>query len=188
MPRGATKQTKTKFSWIVREMQSYFLKGGPLGGGSAGAVSGLLAIGLLRKVIGYSQLESEKAVELNGGLQTAGKKLDELAWADGEVFKAYLAEKTEASQLKICEIPLAIAGVQLDLMKIATWLADHGSKQMTSDARSAQELIQAGFFAAMEMARGNVSLVNDKAQQDVIRDRLEESLDEFVKANQGKVK
>lgn len=174
---------KKSFEKNLREITGLLGKGQLLGGGTAAGLAGLIAIGLLDKVVGYAEISTDKRKEFFGQLEQAKRELTDLSWVDGEVFAKFMADQNDpVHRVSICEIPLKIARIQLGLMETALWLADNGNPKLASDALVAQELIQAGFFGGLEMVRGNLCNLN-KEDKDSFLKRIDRAINKFGQIN-----
>jgi len=153
------------------------------GGGSASALAGAMAAGLVNKVclltIGkdkYKKVEKQ----FNELKQESTKLQKDLLALVEEDKKAYLeVVKTKGSQKatkKAAEVPLATAKKSLMVLKMAGYVAEHGNQNLRSDAFCALELATAAVYGALENVRANLPYLKDEADLNQLKEEIDKIL------------
>ena len=147
------------------------------GGGSAAALAGALAAGLVQMVCGMPKTRSGLALERSRldqaghAAQRAGARLRALVDEDSAAYDAVVAayrlpkqsdaEKSArraaiaAAMRRATDVPLETAERCLELMAAAHAAADDGTPNARSDARTGAALAWAGLIGALENVRIN---------------------------------
>ena len=151
------------------------------GGGSASALAGAMAAGLVVKVAELT-LGKEKYKERQGDFEKiraeAREKLTKLTKLIEEDTKAYRqVVKTKFSQPAVkyaAKVPLETAQVSLTVLKMASVAAKYGNQNCRSDALCAIKLATAAIDGALENVRANLPFIKDKKFCQKLKDQIEE--------------
>ncbi len=161
------------------------------GGGSASAMAGAMAAGLVNKVclltVGkekYKDVE-KRFCQLNRKAEELQKELLQLAKKDEEAFLEVMRTKgSEKAIKKAAEVPLKTAKNSLEVLEMACYASEHGNQNLRSDAFCAIELATAAVYGALENVRVNLPLIKDERFQGDLRDKV----DKILNGTEGLVK
>ena len=176
------KNKQADYRRLLADLEPFFAKGEPLGGGAAAAIAGLLVVNLLKRVVTYSRLESRQEKKFRTQLAQIVTRLTALGWEDGLAFKRYLANRQDpARQEAICAVPLEIALILNKLAEMSVKILKVSAESMQSDAWVAQSLLGASFRGALVMGRQNLPLVASMEQRQTWTTRLAIAQRNFAK-------
>jgi len=154
------------------------------GGGSASAMAGAMAAGLVRKVclltIGKKKYQkvTERFSQLNQEAEELQKALIQLAKKDEEAFLEVMKTKgSEKAVKKAAEVPLETARRSLAVLKMANYASKHGNQNLRSDAFCALELATAAVYGALENVRVNLPFIQDEAYLRDLKNQIDEVLE-----------
>lgn len=150
------------------------------GGGSASALAGAMAAGLVNKVclltIGKDKYKGFEE-QFNELKRESTKLQKDLLVLVDEDKKAYLeVVKTKGSQKatkKAAEVPLETAKKSLAVLKMAVFASEYGNQNLRSDAFCAVELATAAIYGALENVRANLPYLKDEEYLVKLKDEIE---------------
>lgn len=160
------------------------------GGGSAAALTGAVAAGLLSMVIAYSDSGKPEVASAAGKIAGIRKKLSGLVDKDIKAYKKVIelrrkmraaGKKTKGGREKIAKalkdataIPLEIAEDAYCGLEISVNLIKSANMNLISDTLSAAILFAASFEAARQNVKINLKSYTDKKQKAAIIKKLEQ--------------
>lgn len=161
------------------------------GGGSASAMAGAMAAGLVNKVclltIGkkkYQEVE-KRFSQLNQQAEELQKELLQLVKEDEKAFLEVMKTKgSDKAVKKAAEVPLETARKSLAVLKMACYASEHGNQNLRSDAFCAIELATAAVYGALENVRVNLPFIKDEPYLRDLRDKV----DQVLNGNESLVK
>ncbi len=187
--------TKKLIDHTIEEFASELASSSPApGGGSVGALCGVLAASLVSMVASltvgkekYAAAE-EKMHQLLRDSAKLREELQKLVDKDAEAFTGFMdamrlpketaEEKTERSQAmqealrNSCVVPLRIAELTLEIADLAAVAAEEGNSNAVTDAGVAARLCEAAFFAGSYNVRVNLLSVKDEDFKKSAADKL----------------
>ncbi len=138
------------------------------GGGSAAALTGAMAVGLISMVANYSlgRKSNTKAVEkrLNSILaqsEPIRKRLLELTSLDSEAYLKVTAARSQDKKAQrqaaksACAVPQEVCNLCYKAVRLTPYLAEKGNPYLLSDVEVALELLLSAFYGARIMVRIN---------------------------------
>ncbi len=187
--------TKKLIDHTIEEFASELASSSPApGGGSVGALCGVLAAGLVSMVASltvgkekYAAVE-ENMQQLINNAEKLRKELQVLVDKDAEAFNGFMAamklpketteEKIKRSQAmqealrNSCVVPLRIAELTLEIANLAAIAAEEGNSNAVTDAGVAARLCEAAFFAGSYNVRINLLSLKDEGFKKSATDKL----------------
>ncbi|NMA93387.1 MAG: cyclodeaminase/cyclohydrolase family protein [Clostridiales bacterium] len=187
--------TKKLIDHTIEEFASELASSSPApGGGSVGALCGVLAAGLVSMVASltvgkekYAAVE-ENMQQLINNAEKLRKELQVLVDKDAEAFNGFMAamklpketteEKIKRSQAmqealrNSCVVPLRIAELTLEIANLAAIAAEEGNSNAVTDAGVAARLCEAAFFAGSYNVRVNLLSLKDEGFKESATDKL----------------
>jgi methenyltetrahydrofolate cyclohydrolase len=148
------------------------------GGGAACAMSCASAAAL---VVMAARFAGDDAAPLLADAEDAVAELKELADADADAYGALLLarrlphdhpqrrERVAAGALRACEVPLRICEVGSRLVDDASWLVEHGKRDLVGDVLTAAYLAEASVRGAAALVQINTRYADDPAPTDQAR-------------------
>ena len=155
------------------------------GGGSVAALSGSMAAGLLNMVLHltlgrekFADVEAELA-PLKTNTEATYSRLVKLVDIDTEVFnevmaafklpkdtdeqKAARSQAIQAAYKKAADVPMEVAELCLEVLKLCPAIARKGNPNSLSDSGVAAQMAYAGLESAIMNVRINISAIKDMA-------------------------
>ncbi len=187
--------TKKLINYTIEEFASELASSSPApGGGSVGAVAGVLSAGLVSMVASLTVGKKKYAAvdeKMQQLITQSGKlrsEMEDLVDRDTEAFNSFMAamklpkdtdeEKAARSQAmqdalkSSCLVPLRIAELTLDIADLALVAALEGNSNAVTDAGVSARLCEAAFFAGSYNVRINLLSVKDEKFKQSALDKL----------------
>jgi len=145
------------------------------GGGSASAMAGAMAAGLVIMVCELTKKKEFKKIRRQVRIKLT--KLTKLIQEDAEAYLQVIRFKgSQGTVKKAAEVPLETARQSLEVLKMANYVSEYGNQNARSDAFCAIELAAAAIYGALENVRANLPFIKNKKLAQYFRSEIEKIL------------